>query len=538
MATRAATAASSVEIPAHSVARRPKAIDLLAVLLVIGAVIIAMRGSYGTAPFLNDAARHCVNGVLLHDMVRDGAVLHPVEYARQFYDKLPAISIPYHPPGFAAFEATMFTLFGVSYPVARLSVAVCFGASVWLFYVLASRLTGIPALALVATALFHSLPLSRRVSSEVMLEFPSLVVSFAALLVLISTLSSEHALRKAIGFGLVAALAVWTKQTSVFLAGVPVFAGLLLYRKRILHHLNVLAGVPIIMVSGFALLELMKFAGATSSRGWPHSTVLEVIGHNAAFYTHVLASQSTFAGFTIAICGFVWFVFSHWKKPFEVESSALIGWIIAAAGVPLLLAPFSPRYIIDLLPALIVVSLLACYRAAQKFRVPNRILAIAAAVLVVLSCATGDWPTGRLTGFKEAAAYIAAAHPERILLCSYRNGSFTFELRTLQPNHHTTVIRGDALTAKEVQPKAFAVFLRKYGIEYVVLDQTSVDAPFEGIAMSSPGELVLKKTIPVTGEAPGTGTLRIYKNVHPITGPIEEYPHRSQIVQPSHWPEL
>jgi hypothetical protein len=538
MATRVATAASSVEIPEHSAARRPKAIDLLTVLLAIGAVIIAMRGAYGTAPFLNDAARHCVNGVLLHDMVRDGAVLHPVEYARQFYDKLPAISIPYHPPGFAAFEGTMFTLFGVSYPVARLSVALCFGASVWLLYVLAKRLTRIPALALLATALFHSLPLSRRVSSEVMLEFPSLVVSFAALLVLISMLSSEHALRKAIGFGLVAALALWTKQTSVFLAGVPVFAGLLLYRKRILHHLDVLAGVPIIMVSGFALLELMKFAGATSSSGWPHSTVLEVISHNAGFYTHVLASQLTFAGFTIAICGFAWFVFSHWKKPFEVESSALIGWIIATAAVPLLLAPFSPRYIIDLLPALILVSLLACYRAAQKIRVPDRIPTIAAAVLVVLSCATGDWPTGRLTGFKEAAAYVAAAHPERILLCSYRNGSFTFELRTLQPDHHTTVIRGDALTAKEVQPEAFAIFLRKYGIEYVVLDQTSVDAPFEGIAMSSSGELVLKKTIPVTGEAPGTGTLRIYKNVHPITGPIAEYPHRSQVVQPSHWPEL
>jgi hypothetical protein len=282
----------------------------------------------------------------------------------------------------------------------------------------------------------------------------------------------------------------------------------------------------------------MKFAGATSSRGWPHSTVLEVIGHNAVYYTHVLASQLTFIGFAIAICGFAWFVFFHWKRPFGIESSVLIGWIIAAAAVPLVLAPFSPRYIIGLFPALIVVSLLACYRAAQKFRIPRRILAMAAAALVVLSCATGHWPTGHLTGFKEAAAYIAAAHPARILLCSYRNGSFTFELRTLQPHHHTAVIRGDALTAKEVQPGAFAIFLRKYGIEYVVLDRTSVDAPFEGIAMSSPGELVLKKTIPVIGEAPGTGTLKIYKNVHPITGPVAEAHHRSQVVEPSHWPEL
>lgn len=538
MAARAATVVPSVAIRPRPAARRPKIIDLLAILLAIVAVASAMRGAYATAPFENDAARHCVNGVLIHDMVRDGGFLHPVGYARQFYGKLPAISIPYHPPGFATFEALMFTLLGVSYPVARLSVALCFGASVWLLYLLAKRLTGIPALALTATALFHSLPLSRRVSSEVMLEFPSLVVSFAALLVLVSTLSSNHALRRAIGFGLLASLAIWTKQSSIFLAGVPVFAALLLYRKRVLHHVKVLAGVPIIILSGFALLDLMKFAGATSSRGWPHSTLLEVIGHNAGYYTQVLASQLTFAGFAIAAFGVAWFFLSHWKKPFNAEGSVFAGWIIAAAAVPLLLAPFSPRYIIDLLPALILVSLLACYRAAHSFNAPRRILAIAAAALVLLSLATRGWPTGRLTGFREAAAYIAAARPARILLCSYRNGSFTFELRTFQPDHYTAVIRGDALTAKEVQPKAFAAFLRKYGIEYVVLDRTSIHAPFEGIAMSSPSELLLKKTIPVIGEAAHRGTLNIYKNVHQISGPVADYPHRSQIVEPSHWPEL
>src|SRR5262249_44256405 len=52
-----------------------------------------------------DAARHAMNGAFFYDMVRTGHLAHPFQYAKDYYGRLPATSMPYHPPFFPAIEA-------------------------------------------------------------------------------------------------------------------------------------------------------------------------------------------------------------------------------------------------------------------------------------------------------------------------------------------------------------------------------------------------------------------------------------------------
>ena len=90
------------------------------------------RGAVGGSPIDPDASRHMMNGAMLYDMIRTGGVTHPVPFARAWYARLPAISLPYHAPLFPLFESLFFAVLGVRYWVARLAVAVMAALSVWL----------------------------------------------------------------------------------------------------------------------------------------------------------------------------------------------------------------------------------------------------------------------------------------------------------------------------------------------------------------------------------------------------------------------
>src|ERR1051325_4629796 len=92
---------------------------LLAVLFFFS----ALRGVGATDVIDTDAARHAMNGVFIHDLVRSGHWSHPVEYAKAYYAQYPALSMPYHPPLFPAIEAFFFAVFGVNLLTARLAIA-------------------------------------------------------------------------------------------------------------------------------------------------------------------------------------------------------------------------------------------------------------------------------------------------------------------------------------------------------------------------------------------------------------------------------
>src|SRR5215471_16124288 len=97
---------------------------LAPLLLAIFFGILSLRGVAGSSIADYDPPRHALNGAFVLDLFRHGKVLHPVQFGYWYYSRLPALSLPYHPPVFPAIEALAFAVFGVSPVVARLTVAV------------------------------------------------------------------------------------------------------------------------------------------------------------------------------------------------------------------------------------------------------------------------------------------------------------------------------------------------------------------------------------------------------------------------------
>ena len=69
-----------------------------------------LRGISNTNLY-SDAPNHLMNGALLADLIRSGEFTSPLQYAKNYYSRLPATTIPFHPPMFPAFESLFFLAF-------------------------------------------------------------------------------------------------------------------------------------------------------------------------------------------------------------------------------------------------------------------------------------------------------------------------------------------------------------------------------------------------------------------------------------------
>jgi 4-amino-4-deoxy-L-arabinose transferase-like glycosyltransferase len=196
-----------------------RSLTLAPLLLAIFFGLWSLRGLSGISIADYDSPRHAVNGAFVFDMFRHWKIAHPVEYGYWYYGRLPALSLPYHPPLFPVFEALIYSIFGVTPFSARFAVAIATAVAVLLMMRLLRKSHGSPLLALMVTASFFALPTVQRLSNTVMLEIPALVFVLAAFLFL---LPEEEILqtRRALGFAIFAAAAIWTKQT-VFLLPLP-----------------------------------------------------------------------------------------------------------------------------------------------------------------------------------------------------------------------------------------------------------------------------------------------------------------------------
>ena len=111
---------------------------LTALFIIIAALAVSLPGAFDTGPTWPDGNRYTFNGILIHDMVRDGCLFSPYHYAVDFYSRYPAINLPYGPPFFAAIFSLAFGIFGISFSVSRCVVSVLISV---LFFGLTPRLS-------------------------------------------------------------------------------------------------------------------------------------------------------------------------------------------------------------------------------------------------------------------------------------------------------------------------------------------------------------------------------------------------------------
>src|SRR5689334_21373905 len=237
-----------------------------------------------------DAARHFMNGAFIHDLVVNGQAAHPLQFGKEYYGRLPALSRPYHPPLFPAIEALFFFPFGVNLLAARLVVSLSVAVRVILLYRLVNATHGSALLALCVTVSTFSLWYSQLVATDVMLEFPCLAFTLAALFC-VRDLERGYSLRRALLFAVFSAAAVWTKQFAIFLGVVPPFYALAVRRPRLLFGKAMWISSSIFAAAVLALMSLsipFNRAGvnqvptAAEDAWW-------VISHNLEFYARAVA---------------------------------------------------------------------------------------------------------------------------------------------------------------------------------------------------------------------------------------------------------
>ena len=108
-----------------------RVIGLISVLLVMSILLLRDIGNISLG--YPDADRIMMDGVFIHDFLKDLPLTHIYQYTTEYYAQYPALSIGYRPPFFPFIEAIFNSLFGVNIWSSRLALLAfaLIGLSCW-----------------------------------------------------------------------------------------------------------------------------------------------------------------------------------------------------------------------------------------------------------------------------------------------------------------------------------------------------------------------------------------------------------------------
>ena len=475
-----------------------------------------------------DPPRHMLNGALLHDMIRSGSVLHPVEFARQFYTHYPAISLPYHPPLFPLFEAGLYSIFGVDTAVARMGVAIAVVVSVILLYAVVLELNGSATLAFLTTVTFFSLRICRDVASDVMLEFPVLALTLAALYVL-RRFDRRFSMRTGILFALLGGAAVWTKQTSVFLGAVPWILTVLTRRWSYFRRAPIWLASAVFGLLVALLLAIPVVMLRWSGSNWKtHSNLGGLIRSRAFYYFAVVRETFLIGGLAVLVAGLllavVWIVR---RKEGWYADSFYLAWIIPIFVAAALTPQFDERYILSAYPAMIALGYLALFRLAGRI-LPERWAWCPAFAAALFLCGFGFafLPWQSLSGVRSAAQFLAGERPARILYCGPLDGSFIAALRVSNPQTQPILARSDQLPQEAQNPAGLDDFAHQFGIDHVVVWEGKSDE----LATGPASNMRLEKDFPIFDRSRPLGHIAVYRYTNPAPNAPSSLQIRSHLL--------
>lgn len=464
-----------------------------------------------------DAARHAMNGIFIHDFIRDvargAAPFDPIEYGKQYYARLPALTLPFHPPLFPAIEAVFYFLLGVNLLAARLAVAVAVAFSVLLFYRLVVATHRSHALAIASTLTFFSCMLSRHLASDPMLEFPALVFTLGALCCL-RDLQAGYSWRRALAFAVLAGAAVWSKQQTVFLGAAPFAYVVFARRWRLLAGKPIWISAAVFAVIVYALtLASGPFGRAATSEIPPGREMADVIYGNLRYYVQGFREEmGTLPAALVGLAALV-SLFAPRRRAEAAGNDLYLAWTVASLGVLLVMGPYSNRYLFFTYPALAVIGYSVLIRLCSLFLAPARAAWLPVGIALLLFASRLNAPPTFLRGPEEAARIVVDAQATRVLYAGHTDGSFIFALRCLQPERRTVVIRGDKIPRSTwAAAESFSDFAARYGIQYVILERTKVPYAWDQLRAAPPAAMLLEREISLVNSQPTwNGDLRVYR---------------------------
>jgi len=499
--------------------------DLLLALLVVGLFLLAPHsGNFAWS----DAPRHALNGVFVKDLLAAMPLHDPAGFAYRYYAQYPALTILFYPPLFYLVSAPFYALMGVSETTALFVEMLCYLAFAWGSLRLFRH--WLPSgQALAATIVLVAAPEIAFWGRQVMLEVPALAcIAWSAVCFTRYRRSGRAGWLWWAAALLVAAM--YTKLNAGFL--VLAYAGTLLFERRaaLLRDRQVWA---VAVVSALALVPLivltLKFgqANVQSVTGIADAVTSRHTLAGWLWYGRQLPAQLGWPVVILAALGAASGMIAVARGRVRVDGD-FVFWLLWAVAGYLFFSSIDlkeARHSVLILPPVV---LLAVVGLGQLRRQVARVAWIALPLAVVGQTVVAR-PVDKVDGHAEAANWIAAHAPRgsRVLFSGYRDGSFTFAMRTHEERRDLGVVRADKLllevsVRRELGVKQKAVSdaqllgqMRALGIRYIVMQPGFwTDLPamqrFEALLAGPDFELVARIATPANYPAHEHG-LAIYR---------------------------
>jgi hypothetical protein len=492
-------------------------------ILAVFFTVSALQGVTNTDVIDTDAARHAMNGAFIYDMVRSGHVAHPIEYARQYYGHLPALSIPFHPPLFPAIEALFFALFGVKLLTARVAVALSVGICALLLYRFVRFTLGSDILAACVTVTTLSLWTVQLVSRDVMLEFPALAFTLAALYSL-RDMDRSFTIRRALLFGLLASAALWTKQHAVFLGAVPLLCAL---RKNSRHLLLKTPVWIATAIFGTAVVGMIALSNQSNGTGIDQvstsvSDVRWILSRTVpAYFKWITTDLEGIAGIFAFSAIAVYLATLHKRNGERLRLGLYFAWVVSYVLVLLVLGATSGRYLFFVFPAVLTIGYAWMFQGCSSLWGERRAQFVAIAFALAWLVVGFFVPREFLRGPGDAAALVAQGPPARVLYAGEADGNFIFAIRTLDPKLQITVIPAAKLPPATFEPDSLEQFCRKYGVDWIAFENVPGKFRWSGLASQRPPSMKLERSVPISSSRSRwrAGTIDIYRMSTPENPP-------------------
>lgn len=484
-------------------------------VLAIIFCVWALQGVGSTEVIDTDAARHAMNGAFIYDLLRTGNLSHPIDYAKQYYGHLPALSMPFHPPMFPAIEAVFYSLFGLHLLTARMLVALAVGLSLILLYRLTLASFGEALLSACICVTTFSLWTVQLVSRDVMLEFPSMVFTLAALYCL-RDLDNEYPLSRALPFALFAAIAVWTKQHAVFLGAVPAIHAVWTRQWRRFVQVPFWVSSAILGVAVYGLILLSRpFQNAGVNQiSTSSSDVYWILTRTIPSYLRWVGANLMGVSGVFALCAIGAYAWSARRSRRDKPRTVLyLSWMAAVIALLIDLGPVTPRYLFYLFPAAITLGYVWLYFGVRRLTDERKARIVVTAFGAIWLVAGLFAPNDYLRGPAEAAKVVVNGQPNRILYAGEADGNFIFAARTLDPSMNTTVIPLGKLPHASNSAEEIEALCRKYGIKWVILEQAPTVHWWLKLKETLPEFAKLERSIPLESSRARwrSGTIDIYR---------------------------
>ena len=492
-----------------------------------------------------DADKIAMDGVFVFDFVKDlpHSLLHPRQYAIEYYARYPSLSVGQRPLFFPTVEALLYGIAGLNILAPKISVLL-FLLMGMLFWVLLITETHGFKTAVLSLLLWISNPHIYVYSQHILLEIPTLSMSILTLYLLHQYVSAPSG-RMGILLGVAAGLMLWTNQKTAFM--LPMFLLYPLCRKKPKLFLAgstwMSASIIFLFLLPLTVMTLLlgdhNMALALKNHASPQQMQIVQEGHSQIFvYLYYLYHDHfSLPVLLLAVSGMGIAVF---KKDGD---SILYGLMIFCVYLTFTLISVKiPRYAIYWIPCFCFFAALAVLEMAdylshriKKGKIPIQYILCSLPVIFQLET---SFPIHipHVSGYEDAARYVLTESRSPVLFFTgMGNGQFSFFVRKHDPEKRFMILRGQKIISSSFihhdhdmdvylhNPREIYNEFQKMGVQYAVVESPlhAPDIPAYRALMhllEDSNYFTLRKTVPVEIVPPSRTKdyqLLIYENRNP-----------------------